>query len=281
MTVIPASAGGHVILSSCDATLDPVPAVAAPDAGLCGVVGAVVPAGWFAWEQPTILVALIDVAQWRLWRDQAAVLLDSAETARVARRRFDHDREMLTIAYAMHRLLLGRMLGHEPRQVPLYRDDRGCPRVTGDPVHTSLSHADGVVAIAMTHSGAVGVDIERVARAAGMPSLAGRICHPDDVVELVGLGADGLRQALLRLWVRKEAVLKAAGIGLAVEMQAFAVPSDGFVDLPLPAGGAMQVRMLDAGADCVAAVAGSPGAAIVCGWLQPPLLRDDWRSVIS
>lgn len=271
MTTIPASlAWVSAVLPCSDATLDPGPAEAAPDPGLRGIVDAVVPASWFAREQPAILVALIDVAQWRPWRDHAAVLLDCAETARVARRRFDADREMLTIAYAMHRLLLGRMLGRDPRQVPLHRDGRGCPRVTGDPVHTSLSHADGVIAIAMTHAGAVGVDVERAARVAEMPSLAGRICHPDDLAALAGLDADGFHQALLRLWVRKEAALKAAGVGLAVGMETFAVPDDGCVELPLPAvGGVVQVRMLDAGAGCVAAVAGVPDAAISCRWLRP------------
>src|SRR3546814_19365367 len=49
-------------------------------------------------------VLLIDISQWLHVLPLAATLLDPAEAARVARKRFDRDRQLLTIAYALHRL---------------------------------------------------------------------------------------------------------------------------------------------------------------------------------
>lgn len=239
-------------------------------------VCAAVPADWFGQVERAAVVALIDASRWHPWRTEAALLLDAAEAARVQRQRISANRQMLTIAYAMHRLLLGMMLGCEPRKVALYRDGRGCPRVAGGLVQTSLSHADGLIAVAMAPVGPLGVDIERSGRAGEMPSVAERICHRLDAAALAGLDAEARNQALLALWVRKEAALKAAGVGLALEMDAFAAPCGGVIQVPPWPPAAQQdpvrvrVRMLDAGQDCVAAIAAPQGTGIECRWLHPP-----------
>lgn len=218
-----------------------------------------------------IAVVLMEVGAWYSWRQDAHALLDAGESARVQRRRDPTQREALALAYALHRLLLGRFLGLDPTKVPLHRDARGCPRLPGDIAYTSLSHADGVVAVAMTTSGPVGVDVELAARAAVMPEIARCVTHRSEVAYLVALAEPVCAAALLALWVRKEAVLKAAGVGLEVAMDTFAAPEHGALPLPGLRAGAVQLRMLDAGALCVAAVAGTPGVEVSCRWLHPPV----------
>jgi 4'-phosphopantetheinyl transferase len=99
-----------------------------------------------------------------------------------------------------------------------------------------------------------------------MPEVAERVCHPHDMAEFRSLVEPARSEALLALWVRKEAYLKAAGIGLQREMGTFAAPQDALLELP---GGEMtRVRMLEAGPHWVAAVAGSPEAPIASSWLR-------------
>lgn len=217
----------------------------------------------------SISVTLLEVAQWLPWLDDARQLLDPVEVARVQRRRFPAHRDALAIAYAMHRLVLGQALGEEPARVPLTRDDLGCPRLAGDVAFTSLSHADGLVALAVTRSGPVGIDIELRSRAAVMPELAGSVCHPGEAAFLSGLDECARGAAMLALWVRKEALLKAAGVGLAVPMASFAAPQHPALLVPGLFDGAVQVRMLPAGRACVVAVAGPTGTDIECRWLRP------------
>ena len=72
-----------------------------------------------------ITVVCFDLAGWRPWLEDAAEVLDDAERQRVSRKQRVGDREELTLAYALHRLVLGRALRTEPGLVPLRRDGAG------------------------------------------------------------------------------------------------------------------------------------------------------------
>ena len=71
----------------------------------------------------------------------------------------------------------------------------------------SLSRVGSLVAVAVTDVAAVGLDIESVASVARAP-VADVLLHPSETASSHG--------KLARLWCAKEAVLKAAGVGLRV-----------------------------------------------------------------
>jgi 4'-phosphopantetheinyl transferase len=198
---------------------------------------------------------------WWPFLSQARALLDDAELARAGRQRDPRKRDALVLTYALHRLLLAEASGQAPGGVDLFRDAKGCPRLRGTGLHTSLSHTDAGVAFAVSAHGPVGVDLEPAQRVADMPAIRERIVHPDDEQALLGLSPEAETRALLGIWVRKEAVLKAAGIGLECEMDAFAAFRDGEVAIPggVFAGMLVSVRLLDAGPRWMLAVAGPAG----------------------
>ncbi len=216
-----------------------------------------------------VVVALIDLRHWQPWLIEAQALIDSSETERMQRQRRVNDRQTLTLAYAMHRLLLAEALQASPLEVPLYRDERGCPRLRDGRMQTSLSHADGFIALAVCADGPVGVDVELAGRASSMQEIAGHVCHPAETAALAGLAKAERQKALLSLWVRKEAMLKAAGIGLTHEMSSFLAPENEPLPLPAQDGESIHVRMLDAGPVCTAAVAGPVGVPVAHAWLRP------------
>lgn len=214
-----------------------------------------------------IFAGLFSFHDWQPWLADAYALLDEPERQRVERRRIPADRDRLALAYALHRLLVSRALGRDARDVTIARDAMGCPRLPDGNLATSLSHADGCIAAAVSMAGAVGVDVEPATRAAVMPEIAERICHPDETASIDALAGPRRNEALLALWVRKEAFLKAAGIGLQREMSAFTAPDE--AQLALPDGVMAHIRMLDSGPHWIAAIAGMPHAAIACAWLRP------------
>ena len=218
-------------------------------------------------SRPRILVAFAEVRQWRPWLPEASQLLDAREMARVHSRRSSADRDLLTMAYALHRAMLGAVLGLHPRQVPLHRDARGCPRLAGDIARTSLSHADGAIAIAVARV-RVGVDIEPSKRLGVMEEVASRIGHRSEL-EAIG-NRDGRERAaeLLALWVRKEAVLKAAGVGFEVEPDSFPIRADNTARIPGDEN-VHAVRLLPVGEPWMAAVAGPPAMEVEYGWTGP------------
>ena len=226
--------------------------------------------GWACLPSARTLAVLIQVSAWTPWLDEAAGLLDASETERVQRKRNADDRETLVLAYALHRLLLGQAMGLDAAAVPLWRDSSGRPRVGDDQVRTSLSHARGWVALAVSAQGPVGVDVEPLGRLDLLSGMEGQICHPDEAALLQGLSGFAYHNALLATWVRKEAVLKAAGIGLVHDMNSFTA-WPGEVSLPTLVGHVTWIQMLDAGPECVAAVASVPWLPVRFARLVPSL----------
>jgi 4'-phosphopantetheinyl transferase len=124
-----------------------------------------------------------------------------------------------------HAALARRLGGREIR-----RSGDGKPWVAGGP-HFNLSHSGGLALIAVCEDGVVGVDLEAERRLRNPDGLARRMCSPREL-ERVNASSD-LNAALLGLWVRKEAVAKAEGGGLATALSGIDV-----LDPLVSAGGA-------------------------------------------
>ena len=118
-------------------------------------------------------------------------------------------------------LVAARHLGVDPAVIEIDRADRGKPRLGGapSPFAFNLSDADDHVAAAFGLGLEIGVDIERADRRTVEPErFARRVLSVAERAAIEGLGGDALDRALIRMWTRKEAVLKAAGHGLRREL---------------------------------------------------------------
>lgn len=116
------------------------------------------------------------------------------------------------------RRALGRWSGRAlPAAWPL--NAWGKPEPWAD-MHFSISHAGGDVWLAVSRAGAVGIDVEDAIPAA--EDLLTWL-HPAETACNRDLADPG---GLRRLWVRKEAVVKAVGMGLSLPLNAFRVAAD-------------------------------------------------------
>jgi phosphopantetheinyl transferase len=154
------------------------------------------------------------------------------------------------------------------------REMSGKPRLTiggtGE-VSFNVSHADGASLLAIAEPGLdVGVDIERVIDLPDAAALAARVLAPRERDALTqDNDQPGAVRALLQRWTEKEAILKAAGLGLSRDPQSFALVSRSGA---LHAEGASDLRHfrvwpLDVGPRFVAAVSAN----------RPPLTVT-WRA---
>ncbi|KAF1710019.1 hypothetical protein CSC70_10125 [Pseudoxanthomonas kalamensis DSM 18571] len=209
-----------------------------------------------------VLLTYADLADWQSVLEQAWAWLDDSEAERIRRKRIASDAGTTLLAYALLRWSAGRVLGMRPEEVPVWRDENRCPRVGSGEVHVSLSHADGRALACVSTMGPVGGDIEPLSRCAAIADIGERVCHPDEWKTMTGLDAAVRNRALLELWVRKEALLKAAGIGLAREMDSFPAPAGMPLSLMPDAAGCACIEMLDLGEGWLGAVA-APVAATV------------------
>lgn len=141
-------------------------------------------------------------------------LLDATERNRLGRLSTIADRRRFTSAAALLRVTVADHLDIEPHSIRIDRTCADCgrphgrPRVlrTGHDVHVSVSHSGGFVGVALTEIAPVGIDVEAVT--ADLDDLVDVACHPDERSAIV------TSRDFTTVWVRKEAVLKAMGVGL-------------------------------------------------------------------
>jgi 4'-phosphopantetheinyl transferase len=95
------------------------------------------------------------------------------------------------------------------------------------PIAFNLSHSGELAIVAVTGGMAVGVDIERI-RPVSIELLAGCLA-PGEVAALEATAPALRDECLIRCWTRKEACLKAIGIGLNATPSSFEVSLDPFV----------------------------------------------------
>ncbi|MFF8730100.1 4'-phosphopantetheinyl transferase family protein [Streptomyces sp. NPDC015171] len=188
----------------------------------------------------------------RLSEDRTALagLLDPVERGRHEATADPLNRQQFLVGCALSRLVLGRLLGVPAADVPLRRVCPRCGgphgRVTLDPaadprgeISFSISHSGPTVGLAVCRGAEVGLDVERVENAPDVDLVAPRVLSAAELAVLRALAPDRRPGALLRYWTRKEAVLKALGIGLRLpprrlEVSAPDAPArvDGWQDRP-------------------------------------------------
>ena len=157
-------------------------------------------------------------------------LLSRAERERAEKFRFAEHREHYIVARASLRRLLAERLHIAPRAVELVETKYGKPRLA--PVHRSanvefnLSHSGILALYAFTSGRAVGVDVELIREVPDADDLAERFFSSYETASLRALPLDRRSLAFLACWTRKEAFIKALGLGLSCPLDAFDVTID-------------------------------------------------------
>ena len=120
----------------------------------------------------------------------------------------------------MRRLLAG-YVQLPPKRLALEYGEHGKPRLArgedGDPtpLFFNLSHSGGLALFAVGGAGEVGVDIERIRPLRYPADLALEHLSAAERERRPDWTAAAARPEFFRIWARKEAMLKAAGLGLS------------------------------------------------------------------
>ena len=155
--------------------------------------------------------------------------LDADEIVRAARFHFEHDRRHYTAARGWLRVLLGHYLGAEPAALRFGYGARGKPFLVEwpSPLSFNVSHSHGRALLAFVRGREIGVDIEAGARLGDdWPGLMRRVFSAREQSELAAVPAGRQREAFLNGWTRKEAYLKATGLGITEGLQTIEVTLD-------------------------------------------------------
>ena len=130
--------------------------------------------------------------------------------------------------------VLAGYLGIEAAGVCFTRDDRGKPELASSHasrLRFSLAHGGEIALLAVTEGVDVGVDVEPLRPESARWALVQEALAQQERAVLPSDEA-AAAHAFLRSWVRKEALLKAAGVGLAVEPSLVELRGTEIVSLP-------------------------------------------------
>lgn len=159
--------------------------------------------------------------------DKLRLNLDKAERRRSEQLSLDIDRYRFIARRGALREILALVTGKAPSDIVFRYTQTGKPELMSDgcPVwHFSTSHSGDVALIALAAGRLVGVDVELLNELDDR--LLGDVLPALSEEERAAIEMLPPREALVatyRCWVRKEALLKAIGVGLTIDIKQFAV----------------------------------------------------------
>lgn len=198
-------------------------------------------------------------------------LLSPDEKQRASRLLSDRKRRCYVRARTTLRHLLGRYLDRDPSQIQFQYGPEGKPSVVSTPqLEFNLSHSGELAVFSFSHGVPLGVDVERMRPLIDMEGLAMRFFSPEEVDELLSLPAAERQRGFFNCWTRKEAFVKALGVGFSFPLHRFAVtlrpnipPRLKTVEHSLIAGQQWELRDLEVSAGYAAALAYAGGESFV------------------
>ena len=176
-----------------------------------------------------------DVHLWRVSLDQPPAIVERFsqllavdERARAARFHFERDRHHFIVARGCLRTILARYLEIAPLKIQFTYTPYGKPELSTSPsqaqsLNFNLAHSGGFALYGFTHVGEIGVDLEHVRPEFAGDDIARRFFSSDEVARLSELHANVRHEAFFNCWTRKEAFIKAKGIGLSLPLDQFDV----------------------------------------------------------
>jgi len=195
--------------------------------------------------------------------ERSRAILSADEIERAGRFRFERDHDRYVTARGTLRRLLAHYGGVDEREICFRYLEKGKPEIEAPPLERPLwfnvSHSQDTGLFAFTHDGEIGVDIEEKRPDRDLLGISTRFFSTDEdawLHEGAAESQEALVERFFTLWTRKEAYLKARGVGITVTLQEIDVshggrdekielrvgseePSDGdwhILDLPVPSG---------------------------------------------
>jgi 4'-phosphopantetheinyl transferase len=169
--------------------------------------------------------AALDREEDFLRRVEATLSLE--EKARADRFHFANDRNRFVAARGLLRELLGRYLQQAPAALEFSYGRHGKPALSGKEASSglcfNLSHSAGLAVYAIAKERNLGIDVEHVRPDSAGDDIAQRYFSAREVSDLRTLPPEERVAGFFHCWTRKEAYLKATGMGLQIPLDSFSV----------------------------------------------------------
>lgn len=147
-------------------------------------------------------------------------LLSDVERLRYAGYRRPDDQRRFLLGCAVTRLALARYLDIAADAIMLERRCPDCARphgkvtVAGHDIHLSITHGGDRVGVAFAQGHQVGLDVEPLDARVEVALVAPRVLAPAELARFERTPAHLRHRDFMKLWTRKEAIVKCVGVGM-------------------------------------------------------------------
>ncbi len=154
-------------------------------------------------------------------------LLDPVEQERAQRFRFEADRERFILGHGLLRSLLGKYLKRDGSLVRMARGTFGKPFLERKDLRFSFSDTKDAILVAFANKHEIGADIETMHRHVDHDAVSEHYFTAPEAREIQAAGSGaGAKRRFLEFWTRKEAVLKASGVGIMDDLRSLRVDGE-------------------------------------------------------
>jgi 4'-phosphopantetheinyl transferase len=158
---------------------------------------------------------------------QMEASLSPDERARADRFHFTNDKNRFVAARGLLRKLLGAYLRKSPAELEFSYGQHGKPALSGENSASglcfNLSHSSGLAVYAIARQRNLGVDVEHIRPDFAGENIAKRYFSEREARGLQELPPEERVKGFFHCWTRKEAYLKATGMGLQIPLDSFSV----------------------------------------------------------
>jgi len=163
-------------------------------------------------------------SRWNEYLPELSSILSADEVEQARAFKLETSARDYILCRGFLRQLLSHYTGCMPSAVVLSYTNSGKPylRSNTQKLHFNLSHSGGFALYAFNRE-AVGVDIEKRDSGHSIGDLAHLFLSDGERPRLAKVSVDDREAVCLRIWARKEAVLKGIGVGLVDEMRQITV----------------------------------------------------------
>jgi 4'-phosphopantetheinyl transferase len=236
------------------------------------------------WHLPSDKRVLGDdeVDVWRLSLDPLGSMvselrarLSAEENDRAEKFKFQKDRKRYILTHGLLRVILRLYADVAPEELKFTENRYGKPELvhpSGLNLRFNLSHSHERALIGIACGRQIGVDIEYVKRDFDWQQIIERFFSPREIQMINALPKDLQHRAFFTCWTRKEAYVKATGMGLSLPLKEFDVsPVPGATTLLLSSPEKMRwsMREVDVAEAYVATVAVEGHGVRIGSWDWP------------
>jgi 4'-phosphopantetheinyl transferase len=188
------------------------------------------------WDAPPDELALASEAVhvWRLPLEipapqihQLRRSLDQDEALRASRFRFERDRRRFIVAHGLLRNILGQYLKIKPEQLQFHQNAYGKPALVDEAnpanLRFNLTHSHELALLAVASGREIGIDLEYVHSIPDNDQIAAHVFSEVEITAYKKLPDSQRLHGFLNGWTRKEAYIKAVGMGLSRSLGDFDV----------------------------------------------------------